>query len=187
MSNRNLFATLLLLVFAVISWFLVHTQQEEAAVFTPQEHRPDAWARDLDVTEMDDLGKPRYNLKADKMVHFDDDESTVLTEPRLTVFNHDRPPWHVDSTVGWVSADRTLVLLTGEVIINREGKGRLRPLRAVTSELRVKPQENYAETDRHVRIDSRDDWLESDGAEIWFEEPVRMKFLSRVKASYEIN
>jgi lipopolysaccharide export system protein LptC len=79
------------------------------------------------------------------------------------------------------------VLLTGEVIINRKGQGRLRPLRAVTSKLRVRPLENYAETDRHVRIDSRDDWLESDGAEIWFEEPVRMKFLSSVKARYEIN
>ena len=110
----------------------------------------------------------------------------MLTEPRLIVFNEDKPPWHVDSTVGWISEDRTLVLLTGEVVIERAGKGRLRPLRVVTTKLRVKPQEQYAETDQHVRIESRKDWMESDGAEIWFEEPARMKFHSRVKGYYEV-
>ena len=186
MSRLNIIATLLLLVVAMISWFLANTQQEEDKVYNPQEHRPDYWAGNLDVTEMDDLGRPKYNLKAVKLVHFGDDNSTVLTEPRLTVFNEDKPPWHVDSTVGWISEDRTLVLLTGEVVIDRAGKGRLRPLRAVTSKLRVKLPEKFAETDRHVRIDSRNDWMESDGAEIWFEEPVRINFLSRVKGYYEV-
>ncbi len=186
MSGRSLFVRLLLLALAVISWFLVQSRQEEAEVYDPQDHRPDYWVRDLDTTELDDRGKPRYSLQAEKMVHFDDDDSTVLTEPRLTVLSPEKPPWRVNSNTGWVSEDRTLVLLSGDVTIKREGRGRLRPIRAVTSQLRIKPEEKYAETDRHVRIDSYGDWLESDGAEIWFQEPVRMKFLSRVKARYEV-
>ncbi len=187
MSRRDLFVTFLLLTLAVISWFLVQSREEEAEVYSPQDHRPDYWVRNLDTTEMDNRGKPRYSLHAEKMVHFDDDNSTVLTEPRLTVLDPQKPSWRVKSKTGWVSEDRTVVVLTGNVTINREGRGRSRPIRAVTSELRIKPEEKYAETDRHVRIDSYDDWLESHGAEIWFEEPVRMKFLSRVKASYEVD
>ena len=57
---------------------------------------------------------------------------------------------------------------------------------AVTDQLRVKPKESYAETDRHVKVTSQLDWLESDGMRIWFEDPIRIKFLSRVKARYEV-
>lgn len=187
MSSRTLFATVLLGVLGAVSWFLARNQQQTTPVYDPPAHRVDYWVDGLDVTEMDDLGRPKYTLKAIKMVHFDDDESKELTEPRLTVHKPNSPPWQIDSDSGWISADSSLVLLHGRVVIEREGREMIRPIRAVTSELRVKPKEDYAETDHHVRVDSAKNWLESDGMQIWFQEPVYIKLLSRVKARYEVN
>jgi lipopolysaccharide export system protein LptC len=90
----------------------------------------------------------------------------------------------VDSETAWVSADGTLILLQGDVLITREGDSDDRPMRIVTSNLRVQPEQDYAETDEKVRVISETDWVDSIGMQAWMRPPSRLKFLSQVKGYY---
>jgi lipopolysaccharide export system protein LptC len=71
-------------------------------------------------------------------------------------------------------------------ITRAEGPDSL-PVQILTRDLRIQPDAKYAETDRHVEIFRQDDWMEADGAQVWFAEPGRIKFLSNVRGRYEVN
>ena len=136
---------------------------------------------------MDPQGRPRRQLSAASMRHFPDDESTELTRPEMWLLAPGKPPWQVRAEKGWVSSDGALILLQGEVHIDREEGEDVRPLHLVTRDLRVQPKDEYAETDSPVQMESGAHWLESIGLQAWLREPVRIKLLADVRGYYEAN
>lgn len=177
---------LLLIFAAVLSWWLV--QQDERPALQPVEKRGpraiDYYVTGLDVTQMTNSGVPAHRLRAQHLRHFTDDDTTELKQPHLTVFQADAPPWEVDAAQAWVSADGSLVLLSGDVLIERKAGGDNRAMRIATRDLRVQPQQDYAETDEKVRVKSDADWLDATGMQVWLRPPSRFKFLSQVKGYY---
>jgi len=185
-SERFFIALVAAAGLAVASWLLQATWRRPE-VESHRAHTPDYYVKGLEIAAMDEEGKPRHRLKARTMRHFDDTDTTELEAPDLTVYDPERPPWEVTAENGWVSPDGEEVLLQGEVVITRPEGPQTRALRIVTRDLRVYPDKDYAETDAHVELFSRDHWMESVGARVWFEEPVRIKFLSQVRGRHEIN
>ena len=177
--------TLLVLVaiaVAIVSWQLVQQPPSSTPLMRKSGPREiDYYISGLDVTRMTIAGKPANRLRAENLRHYTDDETTELEKPRLTVYQDDSPPWEVDAEQAWVSADGSLVLLSGEVRIEREGDANNRPMRILTRDLRVQPEQDYAETDEKVRVDSESDWLDAVGMQAWLRPPSRLKFLSQVK------
>jgi lipopolysaccharide export system protein LptC len=106
--------------------------------------------------------------------------------PELLVFEGDLPPWRIRSERGWVSPDGELVLLLGEVHIDREEGPTTQPVHLVTRDLRVQPKDEYAETDQPVRSESGPHWVESRGLQAWLRAPVRIKLLAEVRAYYQV-
>lgn len=181
---RPILAILLVLV-ATLSWWLRDSPAPQTAARDHKGPREfDYYIRGLDVTRMTPEGKPAHRLRAGHVRHFTDDDTTQLMQPRLTVFQEQAPPWEVDAERGLVSGDGDLVLLNGDVLIERAGDAKNRPVRIVTSNLRVQPREDYAETDEHVRVESHADWLDATGMQAWLRPPSRLKFLSQVKGYY---
>lgn len=184
---RRLRPLLLLLVIAaaLASWWLGDRPTE-----TPQQARRDGprlidyYLTGLDVTRMTPDGRPAHRLTAREMRHYTDDDTSEVQTAHLTVFQGDAPPWEVDAERAWVSADGGLILLSGEVLIERAGDAERQPMRIVTRELRVQPREDYAETDEKVRVETDTDWLDATGMQAWLRPPSRLKFLSQVKGYY---
>ena len=77
-----------------------------------------------------------------------------------------------------------MVLLSGEVEINRPGSAEARDIHIVTRDLRVQPEQDYAETDELVTITSEQNWVRSTGMQAWLREPIRLKLLSQTRAHY---
>jgi len=186
-QRRTLILGTLLLILATAAWWLQQGIQEDPPRQPRQTHTPDYWVEDLSVRTMDAEGRPRRLLNAVSMRHFPDDDSTELTEPELLLLEPGRPPWRVRSELGWVSPDGELVLLQGEVHIDREAADGVRPVHLVTRDLRVQPKSEYAETEHPVRTESGPHWLESTGMQAWLREPVRIKLLANVRGHYEVN
>ena len=170
-DNKNLLIGAILLLLVLSTGWLNRTTQKKIA-YQPPAHSPDYYLSHFTATTMDKNGRPDKRLAADKMVHFPDDEQ--------------RPPWQVRSETGWVSGDKELVLLQGEVHIDRPAAPGVRPFNVVTRDLRVQPSNNYAETDADSLTRSRADWVESTGMQIWFARPIRVKLLANVRGRYEI-
>lgn len=177
----------LLLAVAALSWWVVQHPTPRTSVKAQAQSGPrevDYTVAGLDVTRMTPAGKPAHRLRASRLKHFVDDDTTELTDPQLTVFQGDSPPWEVDAERAWVSADGSLLLLAGEVLIDRAGDGEDPPLHLRTRDLRVQPREDYAETDEKVRVETDTDWLDAVGMQAWLRPPSRLKFLSQVKGYY---
>jgi lipopolysaccharide export system protein LptC len=177
---------LVLVIAAAASWWLA---RPEAAAPPPAakagaERTIDYYVNGLDATRMTEAGVPAHRLRTPKLRHFTDDDTSELEKPRLTVFQAEAPPWEVDSEQAWVSPDGSLILLQGDVFITREGDAENRPMHIVTSNLRVQPAQDYAETDEKVRVSSESDWVDSIGMQAWMRPPSRLKFLSQVKGHY---
>jgi lipopolysaccharide export system protein LptC len=176
---------LVMVLAAVVSWRLVQEEKPPSQGITKSGPREiDYYVTGLDVTRMTTAGRPAHRLRAVNLQHYTDDDTTELQQPRLTVYQADGPPWEVDAERAWMSADGSLVLLSGEVLIEREGDVSNRPMRIVTRDLRVQPSEDYAETDEKVRVESESDWLDAVGMQAWLRPPSRLKFLSQVKGYY---
>lgn len=139
----------------------------------------DYYVRQFRVTDTDIEGRPARTLVADEMRHYPSDDTTELEKPNLTIFRSG-PPWTIISDKGWLSGDGNLMLLSGEVIIDRQEGENNSPVHLVTSNLRVQPRQDYAETDEKVRVTSLDDHVDAIGMQAWLRKPGRIKFLSEV-------
>lgn len=185
-GSKNLLIGGILLLLILGSGWVIRKMEKSIEYQPAAEHSPDYYLNHFTAVTMGDNGKPDKRLSADKMVHFPDDDTTELSKPKMTIYDENRPPWEVRSETGWVSGDKELVLLQGKVKIERPAAPGIRPLQIITSDLRVQPKNNYAETDADAHAKSRDDWVESTGMQIWFAQPIRVKLLAKVRGRYEI-
>lgn len=185
-ARRDLFVLVLLSLLAVASWWL-RVEPELRPLSSRDGESPDYFANGLEITATNEWGKPRHRLRAVRVEHYLGDRGTLLEQPQLTVYEEGAPPWEIVSERGTVSPGGDMVVLQGEVTISREQGPETRAVRMLTRDLRIQPDEKYAETDQHVEIFRQNDWVESDGAQVWFAEPGRIKFLSNVRGRYEVN
>ncbi len=186
LEPRNLMFGGVLLILLGGSQWLASTSQKESVPIEPETHDADYFVENFTNTNMDVTGRPFRRLRASKMLHFPDDDSTQLTDPYLTLYEDNVPLWKIQSERGWVSGDGELLLLKGRVVIDRIKTEELRPLNIVTRNLRLQPEQNYAETDEVVTVTSEGSRLKSRGAQAWFSEPVKFKFLSDVRGQYAV-
>jgi lipopolysaccharide export system protein LptC len=172
---------LLALVFAG-TWALLPQSEPEPEIAPAGGGRMVDYAiTGLEVVRMTAAGVPAHRLLGRQLRHYADDGTSAVDQPRLSVFQGTDPPWEIQSEDALVSADGDLLLLRGEVVIERAAGQDNRPLRMVTRDLRVQPSQDYAETDEAVRLDSDADWIEAVGMQAWLRPPSRLKLLSQVK------
>jgi lipopolysaccharide export system protein LptC len=175
------------LLLAVGSWWLKQSLEEPPQLRPRPPHTPDYWVERLSARTTDETGLVRRRLEADSMRHYPDDDSTELTGPKLLLFETDRPPWRIRSTEGWVSPDGELVLLRGEVKIDRDAAPGVLAVHLETRDLRVQPKDEYAETDAAVTVRSGPHRVEAVGLQAWLRAPVRIKLLADVRGHYQVS
>ncbi len=179
--------TLLIVGLGVLSFWLWRLLDEE--IQPPPEaklHEPDYYLLEMVRTTMDEHGGVQSVLEADTVYHFPDDDSTELGQPRMRIYNNADEPWHVIAERGTVHADNEIILLHGQVEIWRPDKNGVRELEVLTSELRVFPKVQYAETDEVAVIKSSSSVTNSIGFRANFEHD-RLELLEQVKSRYETN
>lgn len=186
-QEKHIVRSLIFLTLAGGSWWLLQQDVEEPPVRKPQAHTPDYYLENFTIISMDLEGNPKQHLTAQRMEHYPDDDSTELSHPIMILRDGDQPPWEVRSESGWLSGDGEKLQLTGTVTIDRAAGPDNRPMHLATTDMLVRPKENYAESSQKVTIHSLNDRQESGGMQAWFEEPVRLKFGPKVRGYYEIN
>ncbi len=162
-------------------------QKESAPRVSSGARSVDYFIDNLQVTTMNKEGKPARTLQAQSLRHYKDDETTELDNPYLKVTGDNKSPWEVKSATGWVSADGELVILTGNVDIQRKAAADVRPLHLVTENLHIQPEKDYAETDAPVVISSDESTLSGTGMQAWLAHPARIKLNDQTRGHYVFN
>lgn len=171
---------------ALLSWLLVKlTGFEIAGPGAVVPHSPDYFSIGYTKWEMNEAGKPKNKLTADKMTHYSDDGTTHLDNPLMFFHNEKTPPWIIKSKNGILSADGADLLLTGKVSVDRAGAPGVRQLTINTSNVKVKPETSYAETSEWAELLSPPNRTTGIGMKLVFAEPIHLQLLANVKGKYE--
>lgn len=180
-----LITALTVAAFAVFSfWLLQNLEDAETAKGASAPHEPDYFIENMVRRTTGVDGEVANILRADRVEHFPDDDSTELASPHLEIYNGDPQPWHVVAERGWVSSGNDVVLLHGEVEIWRLDDSGQRVYEVLTSELRVLPKEQYAETDSPAIIVGPATVTRATGMRANFAHS-RLELVNRVRSKYE--
>ena len=79
-----------------------------------EKNAPDYYIENFVSTGMDELGK-KYELRADRMVHYPFGDRALLDNPHIVQYDLDQTPRHMYADSGWLYNTTSKVLLTGDV------------------------------------------------------------------------
>ena len=130
-------------------------------------HSRDYYLHNFTATIMDEFGRPRYKLRALHLDHFPDDDSMILTQPKLDFYENQSPLWTVNSDYGFVYDGGKIIHLTGRVDMERKARPGKERITIVTHDLRIWTKAKYAETDAKVHLVQTKNTLEAVGMRIY--------------------
>ena len=135
------------------SYWLAEQARLSDVAARARQHEPDYYVDRFALTRMDQTGHGRYTLHAERVLHFPDDDSTQLSQPRLVSLAPDRPRVNLRADLAQVSSDGVEVQLIGAVELRRAASDGGPPFVLRTPRLLVLPEEDKARTDQAVAME----------------------------------
>lgn len=143
---------LMLLLAALTLWLQYAVQQTGGGNSGAKRHEPDAIVENFTVHRLSEGGKPEYTLSAPKMMHYPDDDSSEVLNPRIVNLAADGGNVTASANRGTVTKDGEEAFLYGDVLVVRDATPGREELRARTEFLHVLAEKHIAETDRPVTV-----------------------------------
>jgi len=174
----------LLLLLAATYWLNQQVQPLPPKPDNSKRHDPDFIISKFSATTLNEQGVPRFLISAQKMVHYPDDDSTHLDEPRLTSFNAGRSPVYVFSRQGEVSSKGDEVFLRDDVKLIRAASATQSEMVLATSYLHIIPDLDLADTNSPVAMTDAHNTMHAVGMQ--FDNKARiMKLLAQVESQHD--
>jgi lipopolysaccharide export system protein LptC len=115
-------------------------------------HEPDTIVTRFNALAFDAEGRPLHRLTAEKLVHYMDDDTTEIVNPRFSVLEGERLQSEVTARRGQISTNGQHVHLLGEVRMKRYNPAGDAPMTLDTDYLWITPDANLMRTDRTVTL-----------------------------------
>ena len=170
---------------ATSSWLLNKVDTQPIDTLKPARHDMDYFLKNFNATIMDKKGKPHYKLKGELLEHYPDDDSIDITQPKLELFRLKLPPWTLDATQARILNKGNLIHLNGKVKMKRTASKYETEIQLHTSNLTIKTDLDYAETNDAVDIKTEDHHLKATGMRVYLADG-RLELLSDVKGLYNV-
>jgi len=153
----------IVIVFALITLWLQDAFKETPLVpKTKQKHFPDYFMEDFSVTQLNEQGIPAYVLRAARVQHYSDNNSSEITAPHVEM--HDQQGnWSIVAERAVIFGNTDIIHLYDQVKIRREKSAQREELTIDTSYLEIDTQKKIAETDRPAHISTGSMELDSQG------------------------
>lgn len=178
------FPLLLIAILAALSFWL------ERAVQGPPpprdgstRHDPDYIVQDFVVVQMGLDGIPIHQLQAKRMLHYPDDDTTHLEHPLLQRFDAGTLSLRISANRARVSSEGKTVDFLDDVKAVRLATADRSELTLTTDHLHVVPDDDFARTDRPVRIVDANTQVTAVGLEL-DNKAKTLKLMSNVRGTY---
>jgi len=140
----SLFPLAMLVLLAALTFWLNRLIQDDKPR-GPQRHDPDYWVERFEVRRFNLEGQLQHTLTAGKLVHYPDDDTTIVTGPQITY--HQQAPSEVSARMAYIGKDGKEVNLVDEVrVIRHSVSGDAPPTVLETRTLKVFPDDEKAST-----------------------------------------
>jgi lipopolysaccharide export system protein LptC len=121
--NVVLFMVLAMLVLLSLWMQFDLLEDPDESDVTQEVNDPDYYVEYLTSFGVDADGK-QYQLEADRLVHFPQDNKSLLDRPHITQYVEGGGPTHIYADSGWLFADGDEILMTDNVkVIRSQGQG----------------------------------------------------------------
>ncbi|HEU4622879.1 MAG TPA: LPS export ABC transporter periplasmic protein LptC [Burkholderiaceae bacterium] len=174
---------------ALGTWWLADQQRrsyEPPAAVSPA--NPDFIVEYANMSRIGMNGTAETLISSDRLVHYTQNDRSVLTNPRVLQTRTNEPPITITADSGVSLRQAEEVQLTGDVRMTRAATPETPPLEIRTERLTVRPDDDQAFTDAPVRIDQGHSVLTGDGMDfnnsyrtLEVRDRVRASFLPRAK------
>lgn len=139
---------------AGITWWLVQATLPPPGegIAQPKRHTPDYFADNFSVTELDQSGATQYRLTAVKLIHYEDDENSVLTAPAMRAFQPGKPVVTTTAKRGITNGDASVVDLYDDARIERAAGGGDPQMQADSQHFRIFVNDDVIQTEKPVKL-----------------------------------
>lgn len=152
---------------------------------------PQTYMKEVETREFDAQGKLHYHLKTPQVAHYQvnpdgpsADDYTLIESPKMAFHDAEsEAPWLVSAETGRSEANGQLLRLLDNVLIQQQTPTQ-GLIQITTSELRVRAREQFAETDKAVKMRSAKGQIDAVGMDADLAQS-RLQLKSQVKAVYE--
>lgn len=181
-----LFPLVLLSLLAVITfWISKAVQPSMPKMDGSSRHDPDYKMRHFVTSQTDVQGELRYKLAAAEMVHYPDDDSTVLQKPRYTQFAVAKPYTQIEGLRGYVSSNGEEIELVDEVKVTRQAFAEKGEMTVETDYLHIRPNDEIVTTQSPVVIKQAPKTVVYATGMIYDKKARTVTLLHQVRAHYE--
>ena len=146
-------------------------------------HDPDAIIENFSAIKLNEQGSPHFIIVAKKMIHYSDDDSTILEVPHITTLSSERSAIHAIAKRGIVSSKGDEVFLHEDVEVLREASALHNELRIHTEYLHLIPDRDLADTDKIVTIMEARNSVQATGL-VMDNRARTLKLLAKVRSEY---
>jgi lipopolysaccharide export system protein LptC len=180
------FPIVLATMLALLTFWISQTvEQQGPKLDGSNRHDPDYTMHNFVTTQTDAQGQLRYILAATEMLHYPDDDSTVLQRPRFTQYTVNKPYTQIEGLRGYISSNGEEVELVDNVKVTRqafEGKGEMQVL---TEKLWIFPKQDLVKTNAPVTIKQAPKTVITAVGMVYDKKAQTVSLLDRVKVHYE--
>lgn len=183
-----------LIAFALVICFFAFSLRQKAELMGYEYDLsgfPQTYMKDVETREFDTQGKLHYQLSTPQVTHYQvnpdgpsDGDYTLIEHPNMAFYDADSAaPWLVSAKTGRSEANGQLLRLLDNVLIQQKTPNQ-GLIQITTSELRVRASEQFAETDKAVKMRSAKGQIDAVGMDADLAQS-RLQLKSQVKAVYD--
>lgn len=167
-------------------WLLTSESPKQPQLISTDQSVPDTFMEQFTVHNFDKNGKPRHELNAHYMAHYPADDVSEFTLPEILLYQSGSKRWRLSAQKGTATKDVKEIHLHGEVNIFRlSGTTGETELSIKTSEILIRPEDSYVETEEKIAIKTGKHNLHSVGIRANLNEGI-VHLLSRVRGVYAL-
>lgn len=152
---------------------------------------PQIYMKQVQTREFDTEGKLNVELTTPEITFYQPDiegpsarDYTLIDAPKMIFYNtQNGTPWRLSATNGRSEANNALIRLLGDVVIQQNSPSQ-GLMRVTTDELLVRTREQFAETDKAVKMRSAKGQIDALGMDADLAQS-RLQLKSQVKAVYD--
>ena len=179
-----------ILVAGFILFSLRPQEDQTGGEFDPTSF-PQTFMRQVQTREFNAEGQLHFELTTPRVALYQVDiegpsesDYTLFDAPKMIFFNtQNGAPWRMSATNGRSESNNALIRLLGDVVIQQDSPTQ-GLIRITTDELRVRGREEFAETDKAVKMRSAKGQIDAVGMDADLAQS-RLQLKSQVKAVYD--
>lgn len=191
MSKLHYLTALLLIILLAIASGRVFESFEISPILRKEviRHDPDYFLQNFTATTMNNKGIPAYQVTANYLEHYPDDDSMTIKQPLFSFYKNNIKTWTAQANEAVVSQQPQIIHLTGDVIltqiltINKAAKKNTPSIILTAKQLTIEPEQQIAHTTSQITLSKGKNQIQAIGMRADMNQN-KIEFLAKTRSHY---